>query len=102
MQKNQIQVFKNTEFGELEVMTIGGKTYFPATECAEALGYADPRKAVNTHCKKDGWAKRPVTDNLGRKQEKKYINEGKAVILDCVWTVSLDFVFEKILRYHVR
>ena len=36
---NNLQVFKNTEFGELKVLVIDGKEYFPATDCARMLGY---------------------------------------------------------------
>ena len=40
------------------------------------MGYKDAPKAIKTHCKADGWANYPVTDNLGRQQEAKFINEG--------------------------
>ena len=73
---NELKVFQNSEFGELGVMIIDGKEYFPATQCAKILGYADPFKAVKQHCVEDGWVKRPVIDSLGRTQEMKFINEG--------------------------
>lgn len=73
---NDIKVFSNTEFGELGVMVIDGKEYFPATQCAKVLEYKVPRKAVLDHCKEDGVLKRNVIDKLGRTQEMKYINEG--------------------------
>lgn len=57
-------------------MLIDGKEYFPATYCAKTLGYSDPHKAIKQHCKEDGWAICPVTDNLGRTQQTKFINEG--------------------------
>ena len=43
---NDLKVFSNSEFGELVIMLINGKEYFPATQCAKVLGYANPRKAV--------------------------------------------------------
>lgn len=73
---NELKVFQNSEFGELGVMMIDGKEYFPATQCAKILGYADPFKAIKQHCDEDGWVKRPVIDSLGRTQEMKFINEG--------------------------
>jgi ORF016 len=73
---NELKIFQNSDFGELGVMMIDGKEYFPATQCAKILGYADPFKAVKQHCEEDGWVKRPVIDNLGRTQEMKFINEG--------------------------
>ncbi len=73
---NEHKIFQNSEFGELGVMMIDGKEYFPATQCAKILGYSDPFKAVKQHCEEDGWVKRPVIDSLGRTQEMKFINEG--------------------------
>lgn len=46
-----IKVFNHTEFGELSVLIIDGKEYFPATECARILKYANPHKAINDHCR---------------------------------------------------
>jgi len=74
--QNQVQVFQNEEFGEIEIIMIAGKPYFPATECAKILGYNQPEHAVKRHCVKDGCTKRTVIDRLGREQEKKYISEG--------------------------
>jgi anti-repressor protein len=74
--KNEISIFTNEEFGELSVMMIDDKPYFPATECAKVLGYTNPRKAVLDHCRKDGVTNRYSIDRLGRKQEVKHISEG--------------------------
>ena len=73
---NELQIFKSEKFGEIQILIENGREYFPATEVAKILGYKDPNKAINTHCKKDGWVIRPVIDRLGRMQEKKFINEG--------------------------
>ena len=73
---NDLKVFSNSEFGELGIMLINGKEYFPATQCAKVLGYANPRKAVLDHCREDGVTKCDVIDKLGRTQEMKFINEG--------------------------
>lgn len=43
-----LQVFKNSEFGELGVLLIDGREYFPATACAKILGYTDPYDAIKT------------------------------------------------------
>lgn len=34
---NEMQVFQNSEFGELGVLEIEGKPYFPANRCAKVL-----------------------------------------------------------------
>ena len=36
---NEMQVFQNSEFGELGVLEIEGKPYFPAKAAAKILGY---------------------------------------------------------------
>lgn len=72
---NELKVFHNSEFGELGVMMIDGKEYFPATQCAKILGYADPSKAVKQHCDEKGWVNRPVLTN-GGSQNVKFITEG--------------------------
>ena len=48
---NEMQIFNNSEFGELGLIIIDGKEYFPATACAKMLGYTNPHKAINDHCK---------------------------------------------------
>ena len=81
---NDIKVFSNTEFGELGVMLIDGKEYFPATQCAKILGYSNPYDAIKRHCKGDGVVKREGVSyttnqhNITTQQvtEIKYINEG--------------------------
>src|SRR5690625_587178 len=72
----ELKVFNHKEFGELEILIIDGKEYFPATDVASKLGYAKPHNAIDRHCRKDGSLFRGVTDSLGRKQKKKFIDEG--------------------------
>jgi len=72
---NELKVFSSTEFGELGVMLIDGKEYFPATHCAKILGYSDPFKAIKLHCKSEGWVNCPVLTNGGT-QQVKFISEG--------------------------
>lgn len=81
---NDLKVFSNSEFGELGVLVIDGKEWFPASHCAKILGYANPQKAVRDHCKGDGVTKRSgvsyTTNQHGvttqQTVEIKYINEG--------------------------
>lgn len=72
---NELKIFQNSEFGELGVMMIDGKEYFPAAQCARILGYSNPQKAVRDHCDEEGCTKRSVLTNSGT-QEMKFINEG--------------------------
>jgi len=71
--KNQVQSFHSDEFGAVEVLMIGDKPYFPATECAEILGYSNTKAAILRHCK--GVTKCDLLTN-GGKQKKNYIPEG--------------------------
>ena len=70
---SRIEVFNNNEFGELEILEDGDKYWFPATKCAEVLGYTNPRKAILDHCKGV-----TIRDSLtdGGKQKINYISEG--------------------------
>lgn len=70
---NEIKVFENSEFGKLQIITIEGKEYFPATECAEILGYKRGRDAVSSHCR--GAVKYRSNKN-GIIRDKMYIPEG--------------------------
>lgn len=68
-----LKVFKSTEFGELGVMTVNGKEYFPATQCAKVLGYAKPADAIRKHCK---GVLKMETPTAGGIQQVNYIPEG--------------------------
>ena len=72
----KMKVFNNSEFGRLEVLIIDNKEYFPATDVAKKLSYSNASDAINRHCKKDGVVFHEVIDSLGRKQKKKFIDEG--------------------------
>lgn len=71
-----LQVFQNSQFGDLEILTIDNKEYFPAIKIAEVLDYTNPRDAISRHTKERGVVKHDVIDSLGRKQVKKFIDEG--------------------------
>ncbi|MCI8309066.1 MAG: phage repressor protein/antirepressor Ant [Clostridia bacterium] len=73
---NNLQIFKNERFGEIQIIQENNKYEFEATGIAKILGYSNPHKAIIDHCKKDGLTKREVIDRLGRKQEKNFISEG--------------------------
>lgn len=49
--KSEIKIFNNSEFGQVRTINEEGKIMFNATDIAKALGYANPRKAIITHCK---------------------------------------------------
>lgn len=72
---NDLQIFKNEEFGEIRTVDIDGEIWFVGRDIASALGYSDARKAVTSHTDEDDRTNHPITDSLGRKQETTIINE---------------------------
>lgn len=70
---NDLQVFKNEEFGEVRTIDDNGKILFCGSDVAKALGYAIPSKAVNAHCK--GVSKMEVPTRGGI-QQMLFIPEG--------------------------
>lgn len=70
---NDLRIFKNTEFGELGIMLIDGKEYFPATQCAKILGYAKPADTIRKHCKGVSKIETPTAGGI---QQVNYIPEG--------------------------
>jgi len=70
---NELQIFKNDDFGEIRTVTKNGNTLFCGSDIAKALGYVVPTKAVNTHCK--GVSKMEVPTN-GGKQQMLFVSEG--------------------------
>lgn len=70
---NELQVFNNEEFGEIRTVEIDGKPYFMASDVAKALGYSNPNKAINDHCRAITKCSTPIS---GKMQEVNFIPEG--------------------------
>jgi len=70
---NELQIFNNSEFGEIRTVEIEGKPYFYANDIAKALGYASPKDAITRHCK--GAINHRYLTN-GGEQEARFIPEG--------------------------
>ena len=73
---NQMEIFKNPEFGSIRIIEEDGKYLFCGVDVAAALGYKDSAKALKTHCTSDGWAFYPLIDTMGRTQNTRFISEG--------------------------
>ena len=73
---NELQTFTNSEFGELGIIEINGKPYFPATRCAEILGYAKPHNAISTHCRYSLKHRVPHPQNKDKTIEMNFFSEG--------------------------
>lgn len=74
MTKNEIQVFENTDFGDVRVVEYNGEPYFVAKEVCDILGYTNSRKAIADHVDEED---KGVTkcDTPGGKQNLTIINE---------------------------
>ena len=73
----EITIFKNEKFGEIRTMTDeNGETLFVGNDVARALGYVNPRKALQDHVdaedRTDGVT---IRDAIGRNQKMTVINE---------------------------
>ena len=73
---NNIQIFKNTVFGEIRTMTNEkGETFFVGKDVAKALGYAKSRNALATHVDADDKKDALIQGPLGGTQKMTVINE---------------------------
>ncbi|WP_429699444.1 BRO-N domain-containing protein [Bacillus mycoides] len=63
---NQFQTFSHHMFGNLEILIMEGKEYFPGTDVAKVLGYTNPHKAIRDHCKQEGVNETLVSLNSGK------------------------------------
>lgn len=71
---NEVQVFKNEEFGDIRIVEVDGQPWFIGKDVAEVLGYSNARKALADHVKE---VHKGVTicDTPGGKQEATIIDE---------------------------
>ena len=71
---NELQIFKNPEFGEIRTVAVNGEPWMVGKDVASALGYSNPRKALNDHVDEED---KGVTkcDTLGGAQDMAVINE---------------------------
>jgi anti-repressor protein len=46
---NELQIFKNDQFGEIRTVEIGGEPWFVWKDIADKLGYSNPRDAIYKH-----------------------------------------------------
>lgn len=72
---NNLQVFKNEQFGEVRVMEHNGEPWFVGKDVAGILGYAKPLNALATHVDEDDSLKQGLMDSMGRMQDTIIINE---------------------------
>ena len=75
---NNLTVFENPEFGSIRTVELDGEPWLVGKDVAEALGYTNPRKALDDHVdpedkmQGDGVT---IRDSIGREQHPTIINE---------------------------
>jgi len=72
---NELKTFNHQMFGELPVLIVDEIEWFGATDAAKALTFSNPYSALSNHVEEDDLTEQEVIDRLGRKQNKKFINE---------------------------
>lgn len=75
---NEMIIFENPEFGAIRAVEINGEPWMVGKDIATALGYSNPRKALDDHVdledkmQGDGVT---IRDSIGREQHPTIINE---------------------------
>ena len=78
---NELQVFSNSEFGNIRTITVDGEPWFVGKDVAGALGYDDTVNALKKHVDKEDKimgcqnATPSIVDSMGRPQYPTWINE---------------------------
>lgn len=70
---NNVQIFKNAEFGEIRTLVEHEQVLFCASDVATTLGYAKPNNAVSQHCRATLKRGIPIS---GKIQDVNFIPEG--------------------------
>lgn len=70
---NDLKIFQNDTFGQVRTIDDNGKILFCGSDVAKALGYANPNKAINDHCRAITKRGTPIS---GKMQEINFIPEG--------------------------
>lgn len=71
---NELQIFKNNDFGEIRTIKINEQPYICLTDVCKILEIKNISDCKN-RLKKDGVVTNEVIDKLGRKQQATFINE---------------------------
>ena len=71
---NDIQIFNNSEFGQIRTIEIDGEPWFVGNDVAKSLGYTNPRDAILNHVFADDKGVEKL-DTLGGAQNMTVINE---------------------------
>ncbi len=63
---NELQVFKNQEFGQVRSLVIADEPWFIGKDVAEVLGYSNPRDAISKHVDNEDKNSVAIRDGITR------------------------------------
>lgn len=72
---SKLEIFENSEFGEIRTVEINNEPWFVGKDVAEILGYERPTKAVSDHVDVEDRDVVPIQDSIGRMQNTPIVNE---------------------------
>lgn len=72
---NNVQIFKNSDFGEIRMVVIDNEPWFVGKDVAEALEYANTRDALATHVDKEDKNTVVISDGKRGNPNQTIINE---------------------------
>lgn len=72
---SKLEIFENSEFGEIRTVEINNEPWFIGKDVAEILGYERPTKAVSDHVDVEDRDVVPIQDSIGRMQNTPIVNE---------------------------
>lgn len=73
---NDLQIFKNKEFGNIRIIEKDGQPLFCGSDVAKSLGYDQPHKAISQHCRYGTKHTVPHPQSIGKEIEMVFIPEG--------------------------
>lgn len=74
----ELMIFNNPEFGEIRTVEVNGEPWLVGKDVAVALGYTNPRKALDDHVDSEDRLQGDgvtIRDSMGREQHPTLINE---------------------------
>ena len=64
---NEIEIFKNEEFGEIRTLLINDEPWFVGKDVTEILGYSNPSKALSDHVDEEDRLNNKSLSSLGQR-----------------------------------
>ena len=65
---NQLEIFKNREFGEIRTVTMDGAPWFVGKDVADILGYQNGSRDINRHVDEEDRRKMMIFDGNQNKE----------------------------------